>query len=237
METRALHHLVRCTAPRLSALPRHTRHHSTNTPNTPASTSSDPEWPQAKPLGPYYESLLSHPLSSAFTADPHPPPPPTSPPKSAKEENIARARVVFGSRLAGPAERRAELASKSELVGGVWVPPRPEEPDNCCMSGCVNCVWDRFGEEVEEWAAARARAERAVGGEVGVDMSRGAGKKVGGGEGEATSMDDDGGGREANWDDGLSGEVFRGVPVGILEFMKQEKRLKEKHAKEGSEGG
>ncbi|KAL5354695.1 hypothetical protein ACLOAV_000784 [Pseudogymnoascus australis] len=159
---------------------------------------------------------------------PAPSPPPTAPPKSMKEENIARARVVFGSRLAGPAERRAELASKSELVGGVWVPPKPEEPDNCCMSGCVNCVWDRFGEEVEEWAAARRRAERAVGKEADVDM--------GGGE-EATSMDDDGGGSETNWDDGLSGEVFRGVPVGILEFMKQEKRLKEKHAREGSSGG
>jgi hypothetical protein len=31
--------------------------------------------------------------------------------------------------------------------------------------------------------------------------------------------------------------VFKGVPVGILEFMKQEKRLKERHAKEGSSGG
>ncbi|KFZ12253.1 hypothetical protein V502_07172 [Pseudogymnoascus sp. VKM F-4520 (FW-2644)] len=227
METRALHLARR--APRIPRLsfPRHTpRHHSTNTPST---TSSAPEWPQAKPLGPYYESLLTHPLSSAFTADPHPPPPKTSPPKSAKEENIARARVVFGSRLAGPAERRAELASKSELVAGVWVPPRPEEPDNCCMSGCVNCVWDRFGEEVEEWAAARKRAERAVGREVGVDMKEG--------KEEARSVDDDGGGSETNWDDGLSGELFKGVPVGILEFMKQEKRLKERHAREGSSGG
>ncbi|KFY75622.1 hypothetical protein V499_04424 [Pseudogymnoascus sp. VKM F-103] len=200
METRALHHLVRRTAPRLSALPRHTRHHSTNTP-------SSPEWPQAKPLGPYYESLLSHPLSGAFTADPHPPPPPTSPPKSMKEENIARARVVFGSRLAGPAERRAELASKSELVAGVLVPPKPEEPDNCCMSGCVNCVWDQFGEEVEEWAAAKARAERAVAREVGVGMG---GKGVKGGE-EATSMDDDGGGSETNWDEGLRGGMCLGI--------------------------
>lgn len=151
-----------------------------------------------------------------------------------KEENISRARVVFGSRLAGPAERRAELASKSELVAGVWVPPRPEEPDNCCMSGCVNCVWDRFGEEVEEWAAARAKAERAAAREMGVEMGKGGGK---GADEAATSMDDDGGGSETNWDDGLSGELFKGVPVGILEFMKQEKRLKERHAREGSSGG
>jgi hypothetical protein len=63
----------------------------------------------------------------------------------------------------------------------------------------------------------------------------GKGEVVGGGE--AMSMDDDGGGSETNWDGGLSGEVFKGVPVGILEFMKQEKRLKERHAKEGSSGG
>lgn len=99
------------------------------------------------------------------------------------------------------------------------------------MSGCVNCVWDRFGEEVEEWAAARKRAERAAGREVGVEMG---GKPE---VGEAVSVDDDGGGSETNWDDGLSGELFKGVPVGILEFMKQEKRLKERHAKEGSSGG
>lgn len=107
------------------------------------------------------------------------------------------------------------------------------------MSGCVNCVWDRFGEEVEEWAAARKRAERAVGRGVGVEMGEGGkggkGKVVG--EEEARSMDDDGGGSETNWDDGLSGELFKGVPVGILEFMKQERRLKERHAREGSSGG
>lgn len=35
------------------------------------------------------------------------------------------------------------------------------------------------------------------------------------------------------WDD----EVYQSVPVGIREFMKQEKRLKEKHAREGTLGG
>ncbi|EPQ65744.1 Bgt-4426 [Blumeria graminis f. sp. tritici] len=28
---------------------------------------------------------------------------------------------------------------------------KPTEPDNCCMGGCVNCVWDRYHEEVKEW--------------------------------------------------------------------------------------
>ena len=61
------------------------------------------------------------------------------------------------------------------------------------------------------------------------------------------SMDDDGGGSETNWDVadignmGRAGEwgmekLFEGVPVGIREFMRTEKRLKERHKREGSLG-
>jgi hypothetical protein len=47
-------------------------------------------------------------------------------------------------------------------------------------------------------------------------------------------MDDDGGGSEANWEvpsvPGAGGEedLFKGIPVGIREFMKIEKKLREK---------
>lgn len=51
----------------------------------------------------------------------------------------------------------------------------------------------------------------------------------------AMSMDDDGGGSETNWDEngilevGERGkDLFEGVPVGIREFMRTEKRLKER---------
>lgn len=56
----------------------------------------------------------------------------------------------------------------------------------------------------------------------------------------ASSMDDDGGGSEALWtgdeDGSLLGvggggqgdDLFKDVPVGIREFMRQEKKLKEK---------
>jgi hypothetical protein len=27
----------------------------------------------------------------------------------------------------------------------------PEPPDNCCMSGCVHCVWDLYEEELQEY--------------------------------------------------------------------------------------
>jgi hypothetical protein len=42
--------------------------------------------------------------------------------------------IVFGSRLAGPASRPAPPPEKIRTVEGIKVPPRPEEPDNCCMS-------------------------------------------------------------------------------------------------------
>lgn len=123
------------------------------------------------------------------------------------------------------------------------------------MSGCVNCVWDRYRDEIEEWAAARRAADsalrkeksyqrerkRRLGGTSGTGLMLGEGEK--GAQHTAVSMDD-GGRSESNWGTGLDGdfvtsneELFKGVPVGIREFMKQEKRLKEKHAREGTSGG
>jgi len=219
-----------------------------------ASNSSDG---QKNPLGGYYESIISQPLpqTTSATQQPTTPSPPTSLPKTDKEEVLAKARVVFGSRLAGPAERKEELDRKSTLIAGVLVPPRPSEPDNCCMSGCVNCVWDRYRDELEEWAMARKAANHNLTKEKTSDRARrkpkkapmeGTGLMLGEGEKGAqhtmVSMDDDGGGSETLWGTGLdadftSEELFKDVPVGIREFMKQEKKLKEKHVKEGTAGG
>ncbi len=46
----------------------------------------------------------------------------------------------------------------------------------------------------------------------------------------AVSMDDDGGGSETNWT-GTAGDekLFDDIPVGIREFMKTEKKLKQRH--------
>ena len=145
------------------------------------------------------------------------PPPPDELPKTEKEETLAKARVVFGSRLAGPVERREQIHKLSTNVAGILVPPKPEEPDNCCMSGCVNCVWDRYRDELEEWAeqSAKARAKLST-------------QKPSGQQGG--TMDDDGGGSQAIWDPlGAGGDLFADIPVGIREFMKTEKRLKERH--------
>lgn len=119
------------------------------------------------------------------------------------------------------------------------------------MSGCVNCVWDRYRDELEEWAASRKEADAALRKQNSIEGARrrkkttGSGLMLGEGEKGAahtmTSMDDDGGGSEGLWGTGLdseftSEELFKSVPVGIREFMKQEKRLKEKHAREGTVG-
>ncbi|KAG5948873.1 hypothetical protein E4U53_006112 [Claviceps sorghi] len=173
-------------------------------------------------------SASAHKSTTATTDSPSP---------SAARESTPqeKARIIFGSRLLGPADQADKLALKkarSTYVAGILVPPQPEEPDNCCMSGCVNCVWDRFREDMEEWSArkreAQARALQAAAAEA-VDVD-------GHGRSLETSPPAPGGNDQTardNWDD----EVYRGVPVGFREFMKQEKRLKEKHAREGTVGG
>jgi len=168
------------------------------------------------------------------------PPPPEPQPKTQKEETLEKARIVFGSKLAGPAERRKEIDAASKVVAGITVPPKPAEPDNCCMSGCVNCVWDLYRDDMEEWAEKSAQARAAIQAQrkVGVGSSQmvaGSGVPTH----VATSMDDDGGGSETNWDmdDGQDpGSLFDDIPVGIREFMKTEKKLKmmQKKAQETS---
>jgi predicted nucleic acid-binding Zn-ribbon protein len=97
------------------------------------------------------------------------------------------------------------------------------------MSGCVNCVWDRYRDELEDWAAASAEARKAL------QAQRAAAKAAN--DAAASSMDDDGGGSETNWEEDTAGkDLFEGVPVGIREFMKIEKRLKEQHKKEQAAG-
>lgn len=238
METRML--LRAAQRLRIPFPPHHLRHEHTSS-------------RQANPIGDYYALLLE---SSSPTISSKPPTtafPSSQPPVSTSKDAAADSgpAILFSSRLSSPLERRSEIQRKSTLVAGVSVPPRPDEPDNCCMSGCVNCVWDRYRDELEEWAASTKEADAALRKQRGVRRRKGGGVTAGSGlmlgEGEKgashtmTSMDDDGGGSESLWGTGLdtdfTGEdLFQNIPVGIREFMKQEKRLKEKHARDGTVG-
>ncbi|KAI1015583.1 hypothetical protein LB503_009900 [Fusarium chuoi] len=193
------------------------------------------DWPQRSSLGPYYEVILNNP--SHIPIDKPEVPPKTADPsvqsefptKTAVQTPEEKARLVFGSRLFGSAEKDERLAArkaKATYIAGVLVPPKPVEPDNCCMSGCVNCVYDQYRDELEEWQLKNAEAQAAL-------------RKHEG------SMDSDGGGSESNWvapevgkakiaKDFWDEELYADLPVGIREFMKTEKILKKRHESEGN---
>jgi len=146
--------------------------------------------------------------------------------------------IVFGTRLAGPGRSSRYNPGESpesawKIVNGVPIPPQPEEPDNCCMSGCVHCVWDDFRDEMEEWGTRVTTAKAKGGVEKGMqDMRSAPRSEVNQASG---SMDDDGGGSEANWPmPSQDQDLFANIPVGIREFMKTEKKLRAKHQKEAT---
>ena len=118
----------------------------------------------------------------------------------------------------------------------------------------MNCVWDQYRDEMEEHVMKRREADYAMKKESSLEGARKKKQREDTGMGGSTgreldivqaekgvmnTIDDDGGGSERLWgkslDSDLLGEdMFKNIPVGIREFMKQEKRLKEKHAREGT---
>ncbi|PYH47244.1 uncharacterized protein BP01DRAFT_372562 [Aspergillus saccharolyticus JOP 1030-1] len=147
--------------------------------------------------------------------------------------------IVFGTRLAGPGRTSrydpgAAPDATWKTINGVAIPPRPEEPDNCCMSGCVHCVWDDYRDELEEWAARLAQAKvKGSSTNNGRDQRQTPRSEVNAASG---SMDDDGGGSETSWTlpDSTEEDLFANIPVGIREFMKTEKKLKQQKLQEGA---
>lgn len=198
---------------------------------------------QQYPLSGYYLDILntrspylgpatsSRPVIEPTTLTEDKPSPSSTVQPQSPQDRMA---IVFGSRLASPGYRSSRLPPEStwKTVNGVAIPPRPEEPDNCCMSGCVHCVWDDYREAVEEWAARLEEARAKVHPSIETDIRSGRRPEV---ASASLSMDDDGGGSETNWalpssQDGL----FADIPVGIREFMKTEKRLRQKHREKAS---
>ncbi|EEH03344.1 conserved hypothetical protein [Histoplasma capsulatum G186AR] len=273
------------TPPRHQQVATHARRNQED--GTPSLPSSQPH--QTYPLRGYYLEILSHPRQRTIPRLPKEkskpevqsqtsPPVDTrnQPPEPAPEPTPAeKMRIVFGTRLAGPgysgSSGRYDPGGRTpestwRVLNGVPIPPRPQEPDNCCMSGCVHCVWDDYRDEVEAWAE-RVREARRKGrtqkkkgkqkgkekGMKGSISEKGSDSSVAGEmrhkprkevESASMSMDDDGGGSEANWDGGIgdgigenADDLFSEIPVGIREFMKTEKRLREKKLMTRAETG
>lgn len=102
------------------------------------------------------------------------------------------------------------------------------------MSGCVNCVWDVYREEVEEWAIGRRERERKGVVRVTAGSEEERGKRDGGGGRKAIAMGDlDGTEQRFKGVDSSDEGLFEGVPVGIREFMATEKRLRERRGEKG----
>ncbi|KAE8146081.1 oxidoreductase-like protein [Aspergillus avenaceus] len=213
----------------------HSQHHET------ATSLRALNYHQAHPLSGYYYEILSSRSPYAHQATSRPVPDHTGAltqsvtvePQSPQDKMS----IVFGTRLAGPgrSSRYDPGATPPEsmwkTINGVAIPPRPEEPGNCCMSGCVHCVWDDYRDEMEEWAA-RLEQAKTKGASKGPteDMRHTPRAEV---ESASTSIDDDGGGSETGWDvTNQTGDLFASIPVGIREFMKTEKKLKQRHQQE-----
>ncbi|ETI21168.1 hypothetical protein G647_07512 [Cladophialophora carrionii CBS 160.54] len=194
---------------------------------------------QAVPLGDFYTDILANPTPKKSKEE-------TSLPtfvQSGDKSKEERAKMLFGSIEGSGYERHTydKPDNTWRTINGVPVPPRPAEPDNCCMSGCVHCVWDDYRDDIESWASRVAEAQakspkkRAHGRTPKIEMSR---PEV---DNASGSMDDDGGGSEALWTTPSSSTdeddvLFQGIPVGIRHFMATEKRIRERRRAKREKG-
>jgi hypothetical protein len=91
---------------------------------------------QAHPLGDFYAELLAKPIPKEANAKTELPTFVDTGGDATKEERAAR---LFGTIKGSGYERKISQTPDAtwRTINGVPIPPRPGEPDNCCMSGCA----------------------------------------------------------------------------------------------------
>lgn len=70
-----------------------------------------------------------------------------------------RVKLVFGQLGSRQAARHKNGFIK---IAGVKLSSRPEEPNNCCMSGCIDCVWELYKDELIEWKKTRNEVKQLL---------------------------------------------------------------------------
>lgn len=77
------------------------------------------------------------------------------------KERLAK---VFGTRLSGETRESSSRLTRGQprTIMGIKVPDKPPEPDNCCMSGCINCVWELYKDDIKDWNDVRKEAAEKV---------------------------------------------------------------------------
>lgn len=140
------------------------------------------------------------------------------------EERIAR---VFGGRIKGDARQSSSRINVGQprMIAGVNVPDRPLEPDNCCMSGCINCVWEMYNDDVKEWNAKRKEAA--------TNLSKKGGIWPADFHPPVQFLNEENlpeSVKQADTGKSVEKETWGNVPVQIRVFAEMEKRLKDRRA-------
>jgi len=127
-------HLLRQSRRSLLSGGRHTR----SLYATAARREDQPSYFQPRELGDFYNDLVSTPLPKVAKTKTEPDLPEWVA-SGGRKEIEERARKLFGT-IEGSGYQSSTSNTPDatwQTINGVPIPPRPAEPDNCCMSGCV----------------------------------------------------------------------------------------------------